>query len=129
MVFMAVPVDLCGGYARLPHSFDDGTLRLDRIVDMSPGERVGIICIARAALTRARCTRHIRDTNDTKRRQRDTPTIHGILTMTAAGAVDVAFPHATFHSFSGRYGRSGSRRRALRARDAIHQLRRLRRRS
>src|SRR5205085_3122037 len=85
--------------------------------------RSAFVSCVTLAVARARCTRHIRDTNDTKRRQCDTPTIRGIPTMRDAGAVDVDFRQATFHSISGRYGRSGPGRRALRARYAIHQLR------
>src|SRR3954453_4055031 len=99
MVFIVgTPVGPCGG-TRLPHS-DEGTLRAERIVRMSCGSRIGIICIA------SPCGRFIRskresadfmvrnrpnDTDDTKASTRDTPTIQRITTMSAAGVLDVAY--------------------------------------
>jgi hypothetical protein len=67
---------------------------------MSPRGRIGIICIASPCVrfTGARRERadfmvrnRANDTDDTKPSSRDTPTIHGITTMTIAGVFDVGF--------------------------------------
>src|SRR4051794_31969929 len=99
MVFIVeVPIGLCGGYASAAF-LRWGTVRSARIVRMSPTSRIGIICIA------SRCGRFMaafteradfvvrnrpNDTHDTKASSRDTPTIHGITTMTFAGVFNVA---------------------------------------
>src|ERR1043165_2086686 len=69
------------------------------------------------------------DTHDTKPPARDTSTIHAMLTMTPAGAFDVDFAAQVIPFPEDCRARSRSYRRALHARDAIHQLRGLRRRS
>jgi hypothetical protein len=72
-----------------------------RIVTMSPGQRIGIICIAfpwrqtpemtsRKAL-KLLVQNRADDTHDTKPSPRDTSTIHGMPTITPAGAFDVDF--------------------------------------
>jgi hypothetical protein len=67
---------------------------------MSPGNPIGIICIASRCVSRGGdCSKdtgfavenRASDTRDTKPSSRDTSTIHGITTMTDAGVFDVDF--------------------------------------
>jgi hypothetical protein len=74
---------------------------------MSLGAALGIICIAFRSVRRGRaCAKAAdlavenpaNDTRDTKPSSRDTPTIHGTPSMTAAGVLDVDFAAKIRHS-------------------------------
>jgi hypothetical protein len=103
---------------RLPHSFDAVTLSALRIVPMSPGAAVGIICIAcRSVMRASRCMKAAElavenladDTHDTKPSSRDTPTIQPVPTMSVAGVTDVDFVEATDCFVPSTRARSGSK--------------------
>src|SRR5438045_4113722 len=103
MVFMVEPLSISAAITRLPHSVD-GKPTLDAycgyVVYFTDWYHLYRFPLVRFDAGQAEAADFVlgnraNDTDDTKPSSRDTPTIHGITTMTSAGVFDVDFAAAT----------------------------------